>query len=109
MLKFDNHSRQLYFELGLCSLEEYSEKYKEKYEIISIENVLYIFKTGIIFIYEFMKNALCHGDIKPANMQIKLNKTNMKKVLRMIDLGGSNSLLIPTEYTEDYYLSPFIT
>ena len=55
-----------------------------------------------------MNNALCHGDIKPANMQIIINKQNKKKVIRFIDFGGSCSQLIPHEYTPDYYISPFI-
>ena len=57
----------LYFELGICSLEEVSNEYKKMNKLPDIETILYILKTGIHFINEMKNHGMIHSDIKPAN------------------------------------------
>ena len=63
---------------------------------MNIPNILQVFQTGVSFILEMTKHGLIHGDIKPSNFQIILDRENNMKKLKFIDFGGIQQLIIPS-------------
>ena len=62
---FDDKKISLYFEPGLCSLLDFSEKSE-----ITSNNFIYIFKFLVSVVLELRHYGYVHSDIKPANITL---------------------------------------
>ena len=119
MNKVPNQEKsEIYFELGDCSLNQYMNSRIEKINSLNIDfanNIVYIFKTMILFVLEFEgKIGFFHCDLKPDNVSLeeKSNSNPSEYLLKIIDLGGSTKVIDEVSTyrgmtTPFYFKSPF--
>ena len=83
MKKFNNDNLELFFESGLCCLEDYLKNFYSNNnnqfdKKILKSNLKYIFKFGITLVFNLYDYLMFHSDLKPPNILIVKNDLNKK-------------------------------
>lgn len=87
---YDDEEKQLYYDIGICSLKEYNEYVVQQEEYLSFKELLYISKFLIEFVKNFANNEIYHSDIKPENL-VMVRKQDDKILIKVIDFGVASS------------------
>lgn len=88
--KWDENQKKLYYDLGLCSLQEFMDQRSKKGVKWEKEELLYYFYFLLNFAFMMYENDFFHSDIKNANLVLDVRKDEELLTcqdLKVIDFG----------------------